>query len=185
MLDNFKNRCIEKFGDKYIFDKSIYKSNREHFIVTCPIHGDFRTKTVYFDKVSDICPKCSMRGKNSHGWSKTRWIEICRNRTPTLYLLKFSNKNESFYKIGITLQTIKRRFHTKMYANYKIEEILLLKDTGKIIWELEKLFIKKYKQFKYNPMEEFQGISECFNFDDIQSIIKQWKEVYDYYKSLQ
>ncbi len=126
-----------------------------------------------------------MRGKNSHGWSKTRWIEICGDRMPILYLLKFSDEKESFYKIGITLQSIKRRFHTGMYKDYTIEEIVIIKDTGKSVWELEKQFIKKYKQFKYNPMREFWGVSECFTFDNIEIIKNEWQEVYDYYKSLQ
>lgn len=39
--EDFINRLISLYGDKYLFDKVHYVNNRTKVIVTCPLHGDF------------------------------------------------------------------------------------------------------------------------------------------------
>lgn len=39
--NKFIQKARQVHGDKYIYDKVIYTGNRNHVIITCPIHGDF------------------------------------------------------------------------------------------------------------------------------------------------
>ena len=34
-------RCKAKFGDKYNYDKVVYKNNYTKVVIICPIHGEF------------------------------------------------------------------------------------------------------------------------------------------------
>ena len=69
------NECIEKFKDihkdLYSYDKVIYKNNGTNIIVTCKIHGDFKTlPTVHWKGYG--CPICSKAGvsKGQLEWLK-------------------------------------------------------------------------------------------------------------------
>lgn len=54
--------CIKRFkevhGDKYIYNKTIYKSSNKKLLITCPIHGDFE-QTPYAHLKGQGCPFCN------------------------------------------------------------------------------------------------------------------------------
>ena len=56
-----KNTFVEKakkiHGDKYLYDKFEYRKYKEKVIVTCKIHGDFKTRIDHFLK-GHGCPEC-------------------------------------------------------------------------------------------------------------------------------
>ena len=39
-----------------------------------------------------------------------------------------------------------------------------------LIFDLEKLLHKKYKEFKYTPIDKFGGYTECFKFENEELI---------------
>ena len=39
--DEFISKAKEVHGDKYSYDKTVYRGRKEKIIITCPIHGDF------------------------------------------------------------------------------------------------------------------------------------------------
>ena len=55
-----KDQVIEKFrkvhGDKYNYDKMIYKGLRQKIIITCPIHGDF--EQIAYNHQTCGCKQC-------------------------------------------------------------------------------------------------------------------------------
>ena len=43
MKNRFIEKAISKFGDKFKYDKVDYINSSTKIIITCPIHGDFKT----------------------------------------------------------------------------------------------------------------------------------------------
>ena len=99
---------------------------------------------------------------------------ILANEPYNLYLLRFSNYNEIFYKIGKTKGSIKDRFIN--YKNYIIEEIKILKSTHLWVAEQEDKFIENFKQYQYTPSEKFEGHTECFR-EEIYNILFKEKSL--------
>ena len=151
-----------------------YKGFKKKSLFVCNIHGEFFRSVYRINKTKYICPKCNKRKCNSHGWRKSRWIELCKNKRPIFYILEVSNHEESFYKIGITTQSIKRRYHhnqlLKTFYKYKLVYSIYLK--GEFVWDIERKILKLFKNEKYLPLQEFEGNTECFKFKDVYNIIK-------------
>ena len=81
------------------------------------------------------------------------------------YIVKFEDKDESFFKFWITSNSIKRRFGDSFKYNVKI--IRLIKDTNLNCALLEKKFSESVKDFKYVPQKHFCGWTECFKVKNI------------------
>ena len=69
--ENFIKKCKEVWGDKYTYEKTIYINSNIKIVVTCPIHGDFKTRPSDFIR-GHGCPKCkgnktSVLNKKLHG----------------------------------------------------------------------------------------------------------------------
>lgn len=80
-----------------------------------------------------------------------------------LYLLQFTSETESFIKVGLTKQTINKRFKGKDYHNYTITVLDTMVGMFFDLVDKEQLIIKKYSSYKYIPLEKFKGYSECFS----------------------
>jgi len=88
-----------------------------------------------------------------------------------VYLIKCWNEEEEFYKIGKTFLDINKRF-TKSNICYKFEKVNFHKGDAGYIYDLENKLHKKYKEFKYNPLQWFAGYTECYTTElPIEEII--------------
>ena len=58
-LSSFVKKAFEKYGDKFSYKKSIYKSANSEIKITCPIHGDFITTPNAFLSQKHGCPQCA------------------------------------------------------------------------------------------------------------------------------
>lgn len=82
----------------------------------------------------------------------------------TLYIVKMSNEDESFIKVGITMRNHKNRLsQIAGYCDYKVEEIMTLNTTLYDAWQKEQLILAKNKDMKYEPKQVFHGHTECLN----------------------
>lgn len=64
--EQFIEKCKQKYGDFYNYEKTIYTGTRGKIIVTCPIHGDFEVLASNFTgKRSKGCPKCGYNQMSS------------------------------------------------------------------------------------------------------------------------
>ena len=114
------------------------------------------------------CPRCALEKK---GWNKTNFKNACENNKGygIFYILKCSNENEEFYKLGITSRSVKERYRYKDFKLMPYNYEILQEITGDpiSIWSYEK-FLMKYitiKDLKYKPLIKFGGSSsECFKF---------------------
>lgn len=150
----------------YFYDKYIYTGTDRKSVITCPVHGDFLQAFSSHINARQGCPKCAEETK---GWSKTYFKEKCEKHHDGLgifYILKCFDENETFYKLGITSRSIKKRYCAKKSMPYNYEVIQEIIDVSDNIWSLE-LFLKKYiKEFQilYTPLKQFAGdYSECFH----------------------
>lgn len=57
--EEYIKRAKEKHGDRYIYDKTVYKSFKDNVIVTCPIHGDYEVNAHYHISNGIGCPTCA------------------------------------------------------------------------------------------------------------------------------
>ena len=63
-VDNFIKKSKETHGDKYEYDKVVYKNNRTNVIITCLLHGDFE-QSPYHHMAGDGCPKCAVSNRKN------------------------------------------------------------------------------------------------------------------------
>lgn len=54
----FKQKAFELYGNRFIYDKSIYTGCQQKLIVTCKLHGDFEITPNNFLR-GHSCPKCA------------------------------------------------------------------------------------------------------------------------------
>lgn len=144
---------------KYTYSDIQYINQFTHINIICPIHGIFKQTPKQHIKGSG-CVKCF---EDKKGWSLSFWRKRATNNKITFYIIKCWNKDEVFYKFGITTISIKNRFKYKIPYNYKIVRIL----SGDVayMYYKELHFKKLLNQFKYQPKLKFNGITECFKLN--------------------
>lgn len=169
MIEQFK----EKHNNKYTYPNYKYCGNRCEGKIECSIHGEF-TQLTDVHLMGSGCTACSfLDGDRINGYNRSGFTERAKGRECTLYVVKLYNEKEFFLKIGITSHQTEKRFKKANDIKYNIETIFEYKsfDAGHI-WDLEKEYHRKYKQFHYKPSIYFKGNTECFTLDlPIQEII--------------
>lgn len=112
-------------------------------------------------------PRSLMCGSFSDCWcegvyNKTlieRHKDKYKNMFCMVYKIKLYNKNENFYKIGITTRNTKHR--AKNFP-YKFEIIDEINTNLYEAYYLEQKLHKELKEYKYKPLITFGGQTECF-----------------------
>lgn len=85
-LEDFLVKAKNRYGEKFIYDKVIYKGTNIPIIITCPIHGDFRVTPYDFLHHKYGCKKCYEEDKNHHLRTPTEeFIRKAENKFPGLY----------------------------------------------------------------------------------------------------
>lgn len=157
--ETFIKRSKLTHGNKYDYSFSIYEKCTKKVKIICPEHGLFeQTPTLHY---KCGCLQC---GNKLTSFKNDNWIKKAKGRCGIFYIIKCWNKNEEFYKCGITFNSIEKRYNTNesMPYNYKIVNKIESKDL-KYIWELEKIILKFNKINHYAPKINFNGSKyECF-----------------------
>ena len=97
------------------------------------------------------------------GFSRTEFTAFCEDSKGYLYIIKCSNDNELFYKIGITKQEfLRKRFSCDTSMPYNVETIKTYVSHPSIIFDLETKLHQICKQHHYTPIINFGGYTECF-----------------------
>jgi hypothetical protein len=143
-------------GQRYDLSTLIYNGSAFDVLPKCTHHGEFSIRASTFLE-GQGCRDCA------GGFTRTRFIEACNNEDARLYIIKCSNYDEEFYKIGITKNQLKTRFPSGIMMPYGFEVIKEFKDSAEKVWDLEKKLHRKFKQFKYTPSIYFGGFTECFS----------------------
>lgn len=155
-----KNYISLNYNKDYGFDKFIYNGIKNKSTLICNYHGEF-----------EICPDNILMGRGCRKCAYTLnsfrhndWINMCPGNPGILYLLQLFSKQESFFKIGITCQTIKQRY-SKYNMPYNYKEVSKIETHDRKFILGQELKIKNdLKQHNYDPDKKFEGCyTECFS----------------------
>lgn len=180
---NVINRFKEVHGEIYDYSKYKFTNARTMSTVLCTLHNKEFEINPNGHLAGNGCPTCRyekvavINAENSTGWGLSKWSETAINSKTfdsfKLYFLKLSDDKELFYKIGRTYRELLERTRKLPYT---CETIHLLKHTDpKIIFDLETHLKRTFKTHKYTPLKRFNGMGECFKFDNstIQSVLRE------------
>lgn len=82
---------------------------------------------------------------------------------PIFYLIRCWNKEETFYKLGITMNHLCTRYGTVRSMPYEWEILLELPDTAAAVYDMEVKFKGQMEKFQYIPTIPFNGSkTECY-----------------------
>lgn len=159
----FKANNVHNFA--YDYSKVKYINIRTPIEITCREHGSFWQIPNGHLK-GQGCRYCSRT--QPWGWSKSKWINIQRNRLSKLYVIKFKNELGEFIKIGITHESVERRLIRQLYYMKKYKNIteiikVINSDNAELIYNMETKTKKDLKQFRFKVIESFPGSTECYN----------------------
>lgn len=175
-IDEFISRSMIVHNDFYDYSKFIYKKWDTKGIIICPIHGEFTT-TPHIHLKGHDCRKCSNEKAQRNGWSKTNWINSCKNKEAFIYIVELWNDVESFIKVGITGKVTTKYRLTQISKTYNYKILLEYKNIPEKIYDLENLIKRTFrKKFKYSPKLEFAGQYECYKkkiFTKIKKLINE------------
>jgi hypothetical protein len=107
---------------------------------------------------------CSHMIDVSYDFTFSRWCG--NNEYAIFYVLKckdYFKEEPPFFKIGITVKSVKERYEGNTAMPYEWKCMLEIKDTSRVVWNTEKYMLRELKQYKYIPEIEFGGYArECF-----------------------
>lgn len=151
---------------KYKRFQKKYKNINSKIDIICSKHGLF-SQSFYNHRKGHGCQKCANESKKINTWRTSKWIENAKKSNQydgfKLYLVKCSNKDEIFFKIGKTFRPIHLRLNDIPYDYILID--LIQSDNGRYISELECKIHAKLKNKRYAPNIFFGGHTECYTID--------------------
>jgi hypothetical protein len=160
----------ERHGEFYDYSEVIYKDQHTPVLIGCPIHG-FRSQepTTHLTSGCRLCADTNLKGLYTKKYFQKHPSE--KTKQGLLYYLKFHSKNEIFYKVGITVNTVSNRF--AMVPKDKIQyDILEILETNIFeAWRREERIQKTHgDKYRYRPVlngmspRDYRiGPSECFS----------------------
>lgn len=164
----FVKEASKKHNNEFDYSKSIYVKGTEKIEIICRTHGSFWQTPNSHVSDGQKCPYCYRELK---GWTKTHFVDFCniKEKQARFYVIYVYNEEEFFYKIGITSNTLKRRFRPyDMPYNYEV--IHLIKDSASIVWDLEQKNKKILREYQYIPKIKFDGMYECYGkIEDLET----------------
>lgn len=97
--NNFIQKSIDKYGDKYAYNKVDYRDSKTHVILTCNIHGEFeQTPRMH---LKSGCPQC-LPGRGSIPYSKEAFVAKASKIHDNFYTYEFVEYKNSLTSVIIT-----------------------------------------------------------------------------------
>lgn len=162
----------EMHGDFFDYSKVDYKNQHTAITITCPIHGDFNQKPDVH--LCSGCRKCA--DEELFGLYSERYFERHPERgtaAAKVYYLGFRHEQETWFKVGITINTIQQRFSVTSESSVNYEVLGELDTTLEDAWNIENDLQRSHGDFfryapklegsKYSSRDLRLGPSECFS----------------------
>lgn len=99
--EEFVEKCKQKHKNRYLYNNLIYTGNKNHIIVTCRIHGDFKSLPLNHLYKGKGCRKCDNIRKTRTKYSNEEFIEKAINIHKNLY--RYTEVNYINSKIPVTI----------------------------------------------------------------------------------
>jgi len=160
----FIDRLQKQYGNFLIYEKINFKKLSDIITLDCRRHGEFSIKAQYLLDNKISCPDCVSENKKNKdnrlgGYNKSN----TRNnfKKCNFYLVKLKNEDETFVKIGMTIQNLKNRFPRMKSKKYDVEIIKNIEIELCRAFELEQKILYEFIERKYRPKTKFCGYTEC------------------------
>lgn len=172
-------KARERHGNRYDYSKVEFKSQHDAVVIGCPVHG-FREQKAY-DHLKGGCRLCAfedLKGLYSSQYFEKNPSET--NRDAYLYYIQFHSEDEVFYKVGVTVNSVKTRFTMVAKSPFIVTTLGINKTTLFKAWQHETELQRTHgDQFRYRPklsktLTRYYriGPSECFSKQLPQSLIE-------------
>lgn len=151
--EEFIARGRARFGEKYSYEKTEYRTSTEKVIITCPEHGDYSTLPANHTAGHE-CPGCAPGGFDA-------------DLPAIVYYLRIDAPEGVLFKIGITNLTVRERYP---YSSDQ-ERISILREwpygSGAEAAAHEKTVLREYQAYRYSgpPVLIGAGVTEVFDRD--------------------
>lgn len=165
-VEDFIKRADMLHDSKYDYSKVDFKVTKEKVIIGCSMHGEF-SLSVNKHLLGKECPKCTMHKRIQNGWSTSAWEAAgtqSRNfKAYSVYVVKCSSSEETFYKIGKTFKQVEKRLQKLSEIGYTVDVIHVFTGTAEEMSQKEKEMHKENRDNKCIPNKVFCGMQECYN----------------------
>jgi len=158
----FITKSKQRHGDKIEYDSVNYINNTTPVNLICKKHGPYYQLPMYHLSNTHACPSCA---QGSTGYYNQCYFDnnVGAKSTPaTLYIIRCESVDEKFIKIGITVQSMKRRFPGMMINEYSVSTVRLKQMPLYQAFLTEQRFIQLFSDVRYIPRHRFHGHTECF-----------------------
>lgn len=171
--EDFIEKCNRVHNNKYSYEKTEYKGNRNYVTVTCPEHGDFQVlaRTHSSDSQACGCIKCTVKV----GFSRSSYATVCPEGS-YVYVMEISRGAERFIKIGLSKNPEERAVSIIRESGYEVS--VLYKEfylESNDAWDIESLLHREFKESNYLSYGRFRGETECFDVSIQDEVIKLLK----------
>lgn len=172
----FVKQATERFEGKFDYSETLYRNTMTKVKIKCPTHGVFEQTPHEHLKAIYGCPHCY---SVYNSFRLEDYEKICPDGS-NLYAITLFNKDETFFKIGIS-KDIEHRFKSFKQAGFEIGENIIFfdKDAG-LIFAIEDDLLSYYQSDKYIPKTKFAGWTECFShisFEYIAEMVYSLKNI--------
>lgn len=175
--DEFIERANKVHSRRYKYSDVDFKTARDLINIICEKHGTFKQR-VYSHLAGNGCRKCATESDlmKRNGFNKKSFLSISESKAkkPLLYIVEISGEDEVFYKIGITSNSTKSRM--SRIGKYTTNILREFSASPSVIFDLEQILHKRYKEYKYKPLIKFDGYTECYS--DIPNDLYEYAEKY-------
>jgi hypothetical protein len=177
-VESFIARARAVHGQKFDYSKVDYRTARIPVTIICPVHGEFQQPPD--GHINRGCRKCADDDlPGAYSIKVLSRDQSLANRPAILYYLLFESKTgERFFKVGITLKSIKQRFAGYGAAGYTYTVLGVRKQTLINAFKAEQTLVNAHvKANHYSPLRgnrerstKFGGRKECFSVALPQSL---------------
>jgi hypothetical protein len=172
-VDEFIMRARETHGNFYDYSLVDYKTARSKVKIICPLHGIFEQQPDSHINQKSGCSICADEAlPGAYSLKRLLKDKELAEKDAILYYLYFSDKNEVYYKVGITQTSIKVRYsgHEKN-TGYKYQVLAIKKMRLLDAFKAEQFLIEKHAKYSsYKPKKKIRksrssitGHTECFS----------------------
>jgi len=169
--EEFIIRLHEKYGDGFDYSNIKYTKLADNVTIRCKDHNlTFTKRGAYLLDNKFSCPQCmkELRQKVEHtdgpGIYHINRTTLDTSKMAMLYIIQLANDTETFYKVGVTVNNVKKRYSSKLIvAGYKIT---IISETRMLLGEAiskEHEIVSNYKSHRYIPVNIFSGYTECLS----------------------
>ena len=158
----FFEKANKKHNSRFDYSKTVYTGYKNNLTIICSVHGEFETTPYQHLRNKAGCSECGKemnKGKYCLTLAK-RNVKKYKLIPAIIYHMHCSNEQESFFKIGVTINSVRVRVDAIPYKCKIVKEI---NDNLYNAIVRESAIKERLKEFRYTPFIKFGGHTECFS----------------------